>query len=114
MRKRPKTVILHIGTNDCIDNNSVQIIEKLLSPKEFILSKLPDSEVISSTLIERVDHANARLTVVKTNEQLFRLGLDLIDNTNITDGYLGRKGLHFTQHGTGKLAVNIVKCIKRL
>ena len=34
LRKKPTTIILHAGTNNCINNNSNEIIEKLLNLKD--------------------------------------------------------------------------------
>ena len=48
------------------------------------------------------------------NENLLDLNADIVDNSNIVRLHIGRKGHHLTSHGTGKLAVNIIKMLKRL
>ena len=37
----------------------------------------------------------------------------LLDNSNIIEYDLGKKGLHFNRHGTKKMAGNIISLIKR-
>ena len=59
LRKKPTNIILHAGTNNCINHNSRQIIEKLLSLKDFILRRLPNCRIIFSSLIYRCDDAKA-------------------------------------------------------
>jgi hypothetical protein len=48
------------------------------------------------------------------NEKLKNLNTEIMDNSNIDWSHIGRKGLHLTPHGTGKLAVNIIKKLKSL
>ena len=40
--------------------------------------------------------------------------LESIDNSNISLEHVGKQGLHLNPHGTGKLAVNIIKTLKQL
>ena len=47
------------------------------------------------------------------NEHLSALQLDIVDNANINVTSLNRGGLHLNKTGTGKLAVNFIKKIKR-
>ena len=110
LRKKPTTIILHAGTNNCIKNNSKEIIEKLLNLKDFVLLELPYCKVIFSSLIDRYDDAKAELTVRITNKNLINLEIDIIDNSNINRKHLGKKGLHMTPHGTGRLAINFIQC----
>ena len=42
------------------------------------------------------------------------MDMEIINNDNINEKYLGKKGLHLIPHGTGKLAVNFIKCVKTL
>ena len=114
LRKKPTNIILHIGTNNAVYGNSNQIIDKLMKLKEYIMLKLPNCNLIFSSLINRVDDAKAQLTVTMTNNRLAHLDIRVINNNNINGKHLGRKGLHLNSHGTGKLAVNFIKVLKTL
>ena len=114
LRKRPSTIILHTGTNNSTRDNSAQIIEKLINLKEFIISHTPHVKIIISSLIQRYDDTKAQLTSDITNTKLNTVGVDIIDNNNITRKHLGKKGHHMTPYGTGRLAMNIINTLKSL
>ena len=114
LRKKPTTIIVHAGANNCVNDNSTQIIEKLLRLKEFILQRLPNCKVIFSSLVYRFDDAKAQLTTLMTNKNFKNLGEDIIDNSNIGTKHLGRIGLHMTPYGTSRLAMNIIRVLKML
>ena len=114
LRKRPSAVVVHIGTNNCVDDHSRLIMRKLMNLKMYILSQSESCKIVFTSLINRNDNAKAQLTVNLVNEKLNDLQTDTIDNSNIDLSYLGRKGLHMTPHGTGKLAVNIIRKLKCL
>ena len=114
IRKKPTTIILHAGANNCVNDNSNQIIKKLLRLKGFILRKLPYCTVTFSSLIYRFDEPKAQLTTLMTNKNLMNLGEDVIDNSNIETKHLGRKGLHMNSYGTSRLAMNIIRFLKKL
>ena len=114
LRKCPTIIFLLIGTNNAKKDNSVQIKDKLIKLKAFILSMIPSCNVFISTLINRYDDAKAQLTVTKVNELLMKMDIPLIENQNITCNQLGKKGLHLNQHGIGKLAINFIKTLRNL
>ena len=109
LQKRPKNIILHVGTNNCIKDNSDQVVEKLIKLKDYINSILPMLKVIFSSLVTRIDDAKARVTVLMVNKEMCNLGKEMVNNSNINNRYLGKNGLHLVPHGTGKLAVNFIK-----
>ena len=88
-----------------IKYNSDQVIGNLRKLKDYINSILPKSKVILSSQIMRLDNAKAWLTVLNVNKQI-------IINSNSNDKYLGKKRLYLVPHGTGKLVVNFIKCVK--
>ena len=114
LKKCPDAVILHVGTNDCPHDTSRAILDKLLKLKTFILKSLPNSKIVISGAINRTDNAKASLTVKHLNQHLRSLELDFLDNNNIGEECLGRKGLHLNEHGCGKFAINLIKKIKLL
>ena len=112
--KKPKTLILQIGTNNCKSNNSIQIKEKYIDLIEYIKHILPDCKIVCSSLIKRYDDAKAQMTVNMCNNKLKELDIDYIDNGNINETHLGKKGLHLNSYGIGKLALNFIKYMKDL
>ena len=57
----PTNIILHVGTNNSINDSSGIILNKLLLPKDFIQTELPGSNVILSNIIERLVNGIVRL-----------------------------------------------------
>ena len=68
LQKKPKNIILHVGTNNSAKDNSKQIVDKLRNLKDYINSILPKTKVIFSSLITRRDDTKARLNVLMTNK----------------------------------------------
>ena len=56
LRKLPDYIILHIGTNDALDNTSREIFDKILKPKTYIQEELAKCKINISTPIKRHDH----------------------------------------------------------
>ena len=90
LKKRPKTIILHVGTNDAINNQSKTILEDLLKLKQYIESN--GISVILSCPITRTDNGKARLTILHVIEKMKLLKEKCLLNTNIRENLLGRKG----------------------
>ena len=90
------------------------VLDKLLKLKKFIEHNLMESNVVISNLITRIDNCKACLiTVIKTNEHLHGLQINIIDNGNITSNELNKGGLHLNPRGLGKLAINFIRRIKK-
>ena len=62
-KRSPTNIILHVGTNNSINDSSSVILNKLLLPKNFIRTELPESNVIRSNVIGRSDNGIARLKI---------------------------------------------------
>ena len=95
------------------------VLDKLLNLKciepEMFEHTLPESNVVISNLISRTDgNRKASLTVIKTNEHLLGLQMDIINNGNIiTSNELKKGGLHLNLRGLGKLYINFIRRIKK-
>ena len=111
---KPKYIILHIGTNDCIEKTSDEVLREIIKLKKYIENASPTSIVIISTPIMRADNSTANQIVQNLNVKLKRMNFKLMDNSNIKSFHLGKKGLHLNDHGTKKMALNIISLIKRL
>ena len=73
LRKKPKHIIIHIGTNDATHSTSREILDKLLKLKTLIKETLPETEVTFSTPTIRSDNGKAALTVRNKLSPLIRL-----------------------------------------
>ena len=105
-------MILHVGTNNAKSCTSREILDKLLQLKFFISEKSPQCQTIFSTPTIGLDKANANLTVRQLTNHLLQLKTVLVDNRNIIDLCIGRKGIHLNFSGTIQLAENFANFIK--
>ena len=106
--KKPSKIVIHVATNDTVDNSAEEIVRKLLDLKEEIEKALNGCEVILSLPIRRNDNIKANKTIQALNTKMFSLGLNIINNSNILISDLGRRGLHLNKKGVKKLASNII------
>ena len=113
LERNPCRLILHVGTNNAESCTSREILDKLLKLKTFISEKCPQCQTIFSTPTIRSDKAKANLTVKQLTNHLLQLKIDVVDNRNITDRCIGRKGLHLDISGTIQLAKNFLNFIKK-
>ena len=71
LKKCPKNIILHIGTNNTVNETSRIVLDKLLSLKAFVEKALPDCTYCISNLTLRTDNAKVSLTV-KTSINIYQ------------------------------------------
>ena len=114
LKKVPKHIIIHIGTNNAVYNSSDTILDEIVKLKGYIQSKLPDAMVILSCPITRTDDGKARLTVKHIMRKIKTLNVYYMSHDNISDDCLGVKGLHLNPTGTGRLAVNLISQMRKL
>ena len=113
LRKKLKHMTIDIGTNDAIHSTSREILDKLLKLKTLIKETLPETEVIFSTPTIRSDNGKAALTVRNLCDHLLELNMDILDNRDITNKHLDRKGLHLNKAGCTCLAKNIIHKLQK-
>ena len=89
-----KTIIMHVCTNNAVEDTPEDIYNDLISLKLKIEDKIPSCQVVVSCLIKRSDNVKANKTAEKVNSFIKLAKLKFIDNGNITDKHLGRRGLH--------------------
>ena len=112
IRKKPTNMIIHTGTNDAPSSTSREIQDNLLKLKALVNEKLPQCKVWLSTPTLRTDNGKATLTVSQLVNHLLNLNIDVIDNRNIKNRHLSRKGLHLNDSGSKLLARNFLEKIK--
>ena len=116
LRKEPKYLILHVGTNDASEKNtsSDTIYERLVRLKLYAEYRVPGMKVTISCPTFRKDNAHANKILADVTKMLKRSGMSIIDHDNITDEHLGGKGLHLNAKGIGTLAKNFIAFVKGL
>ena len=102
LRKLPDYIILHIGTNDVVNNTSREILDKILKLKTYIQKKLPRCQTTISTPVKRHFHGKASLTISHLRKKFKDLSISIVDNSNIGAFYLNSVGLHLNDKGLGR------------
>ena len=114
IKKRPKYVIIHIGSNDSVNRTHDDIINRIEALKAHVLAKLPDSKVFMSCPIVRTDNGIAAQTLNQVRSYMRTCMKDTIDNVSIDRQCLGKAGLHLNAKGSGRLAMNFISLIRSL
>ena len=60
---------------------------------------MPNCQVLISCLVRRSDNVKANKTAKNVNNFIKLTKLKFINNGNITDKHLGRRGLHLNRNG---------------
>ena len=113
LERNPCRLIVHVGRNNAESCASREILDKLLKLKTFISEKCPQFQTIFSTQTIRSDKVKANLTLRQLINHFLQLKIDVIDNRNITDRCIGKKGLNMNFCGTIQLAENFVNFMKK-
>ncbi|XP_048580108.1 uncharacterized protein LOC116603374 isoform X2 [Nematostella vectensis] len=102
IRKKPESIVLHIGTNDLRDSEPHNVADGVVDLAHQIESA--DISVAVSGLITRSDSEELTGRVKETNRLLRSFcnqnGWEFVPNTNITSAHLNTKGLHLIKSGT--------------
>ena len=109
VKSKPELILLHVGTNDCDIKTSDVVLYELTKLTDYNREILPTSEVIISLPTMRTDSKRTNQTIKNFNLKLKRLRYTYLDNSNINESHLNKKGL-----GIRKMASNIISLIKRL
>ena len=94
LKQNPDNIILHVGNNNSVNDTSRDILNEILSLKNFIEKLCTTWKVIVSNLIYRSDNGKASLTVKNVNHHLHALNIDVVDNRNTGGNCLNNSGLH--------------------
>ena len=63
LQKYPDAIILHVGTNNCVNESSLVVLDKIFNLKAFIQNSLPQCKIIISKVINRTDNGKTSLTM---------------------------------------------------
>ena len=102
--KKPDYMILHVATNDASNDPKKDIINDLLNLKSMVTNALPNCRLVISKPVIRTDNDKAMSAIRNLNNQLSQLEIECIENDNILQKHVGRKGLHLNKQGTSRLA----------
>ena len=112
---KPDYIMLHIGTNNCTNKTSDEVIRELNKLTECIKCVLPKTELIISLPTVRLDNKVPKAIVNNVNQKLIKSSsYHLLDNTNIKEVHIGKKGLHLNKKGVKIMAKNIISLIRKL
>ena len=115
-RKRPDKLILHVGTNNLRGRGTPSNHAKeIISLAESVKNTLPETEILISGLINRVDDDALDNKVDQVNTALKQMCCQhhwkFIEHSNIISSHLNRSGIHLNKMGTAKLSRNLNKYI---
>ena len=113
IQKKPRNIILHVGTNDVKNLPSRTVLDIVLQLKALVKDSLSTCRVFISTLTLSTDDGKAQIRVRQLTKHLLQLKIDTINNNNINVRHLGGKGLHLNQSGSNLLSKNFVNAIQK-
>ena len=117
MKRKPRCLVLHTGTNDFRDEEDDNKIAKtIFGLAKTLKADEDENDVYVSGIIKRDDYKiNARISNVNKvlKELCGEADFPFIDNSNIEVGrHLNRSGLHLNRFGDAKLAFNIISALR--
>ena len=112
IRKKPDTIILHVGTNDIKDDKKTAEVAAagILNLGTQIKDNSPHTKVCISGITIRKDKAAIHNKIKNVNNILTRVcdknKWTYIDNSNVDYTCLNRRGLHLNKKGSATLSKN--------
>ena len=92
--------------NDAVSKTSKQILGELRQLKQDVTNILPTCRVIMSRPTIRTDSGKAAQTLSNFDKHLRQLEVNFIDNANIKEIHIGKKGLHLNKKSKKRLELN--------
>ena len=115
IRKKPKKLIIHAGTNDVRHSSPNIIAENVIKLAENFKKESNHTEIIISSLVTRGDSLELAAKVRQTNNLLksncTRKNWSFLDNSNIDRSLLNYRGLHLNRDGSKLLQDNIANIL---
>ena len=112
LRKNPDKIVPHVGTNDAPHATLKEMLNAIKDLKSFIQKYAPESKIIISTPVLRVDKANANDIKKSCIELPKEAKLDCIFNDNVTESNIDHYGLHINESGSAFLTKNLISSIR--
>ena len=80
LRKLLDYIILHIETNDSLNNTSREILDKMFKQKTYIQKELPKFQIPISLPIKQQDHGQVSLTTSHIHKKFKDLSISIVDS----------------------------------
>ena len=110
-RRKPKTIILHVGTNNLKADRPKQIKQKIVNLVDNIKSEHTSVQIAVSSVVHRKDQQSLNDKIDQVNSLLAsccqQKNWDFISNNNIGEDCLNRSGLHLNRRGVYHLVSNL-------
>ena len=113
-QQKPHVIILHVGSNNCVNSTSDKVLKELGKLKIRIQKALPFCKIYYSLPTIRMDNSKANIIIRNLNTKVKKQNYLLVDNSNISEYHIGKKGLHLNAHGIRRVASNIISFIRQL
>ncbi len=110
IRKKPKKLIIHAGTNDVRHSHPNIIVEKIIKLAENFKKESNHTEIIILSLVTRGDSQELATKVRETNN-ILKSNWSFLDNSNIDRSLLNYRGLHLNRDGSKLLQDNIANIL---
>ena len=114
VKLQPGYIMIHVGTNDCSNKTSDEVLREITKLATYTRNILPNSKLILSLPTLRTDSTIANAVIVNLKVKVKKLGYVLLENSNINEFHIGKKGLHFNGHGIRRMAKNIISLTQQL
>ena len=105
-------VIIHVGTNNAMTDTLKEIFEKLISLRLPLYHVRLPCEVTISNLIMRTDEPKAAKTNKEVNRSVKLANMNFVENSNIKEKQLGKRGLRLNTQGNKMFARNLQNAIR--
>ena len=111
---KPKVIVVHSGTNDLNKGETAeQTLPKYQKIVENVLNNMPQTKVVLSAIVPRLDNKKVQRQVDFINASLNRTygesgNVTFVTNNDVLGFHLrGKDGIHLKDDGTRKLARHI-------
>ena len=111
---KPKVIVVHSGTNDLNKGETAeQTLPKYQKIVENVLNNMPQTKVVLSAIVPRLDNKKGQRQVDFINASLNRTygesgNVTFVTNNDVLGFHLrGKDGIHLKDDGTRKLARHI-------
>ena len=112
LHKDFENILLHVETNNVVSDSPEDIFSKLISLVNTINSSLPKCNAIVSSLIRRTDKRKTNRVCEKVNTLLKASKYRVLDNSNIKEKHLEKRGIHLNAQGNEILACKLLIAVR--
>ena len=107
--RQPKINVVTTLCASWVNESPNNVLDKILILKKCIKYSLPESKIIISNIIGRLNNGKAVLSIKRLNQHLCSFEVNIVNKSNIGKESLGEMVLHLNPRGCSKLAINFIK-----